>query len=116
MRRDRGVANLVAQTIGIFVAYALIHGAVAISTAAFHAVHAHATELFSARRIAAVARRCIAVIASFTGFSDRIAAAEWNAGMRIHAQIAALAHGAIDVFIAYALICGSVAISHRWDP
>lgn len=111
MRLGHGVAYLVAQAIGVFVAYALIHGAVAVSTAAFHAVHAHSTELFSARRIAAVARGCIAVVASFAGFNDRIAATEWNTCMRIRAQIAALAHLAIDIFIAYALIYGAVAIS-----
>ncbi len=111
MRHGRGVANLIRWTIGILVAHALIHGAIAISAVAFRVICARLAKFLHARGAATVAILDIAVVAAFIGFEDAIATSRWDAGVRVVAGIANFARRAIRIFVAHALIHGAIAIS-----
>lgn len=102
MRHGRGVANLIRRAIGILVTHALIHGAIAISTAAFRAVRARFTKFLHARGAATIAILDIAVVAAFIGFDDTIATSGGDTGIRSCAGIADIAHGAIRILAACA--------------
>lgn len=84
----------------VFVTYALIDGAIAISGAAFSPVSARFAKLFGAHDVAAVAGHCISVVAAFIAFQNAIATTRRHAGIGIGDRIAEFATAAIRILIA----------------
>lgn len=120
MRVRHRVALFAHRTIDVDVAHTLLRAAVTIAAVAVRWVRAGLTEFLGAQGCAAIAVGRIAVVTTFTGFDNAVAAPSRDATIRIGVRVAHFAHPAVRIIITYAfarrdvataaLACGAVCV------
>ena len=113
VRHQRQVARLVGTAIRIAITDALIDHRIAETARARRRRHTALQQLDEAHRIATIAGRRIAIVATFVHFDDAIAASRSNTAIRTRLHIAHIGHGTIGILIARANIAVRIAESAR---